>query len=95
MSSPTPQTVTLRSALDLAAAAPLRAELLALRGAPVLLDGTQVERLGGLCLQVLLSAERTWRKDHCDFALLQPSAAFAAALTSLGARNTLPIRGAI
>jgi chemotaxis protein CheX len=53
--------------LDLNAAEPLRQALVELRGQPLALDGSGVERLGGLCLQVLVSAYKTWTEDGQDF----------------------------
>ncbi len=55
--------VPLAPVLDMAAAAPLHASLLSLRGSDVTLDGSQVQRIGGQCLQVLLAARRAWRDD--------------------------------
>ncbi len=55
--------VVLPAVLDIRAAAPLQAEILGLRGQPLTLDASAVERLGGLCLQVLLSARATWAAD--------------------------------
>jgi len=55
--------VVLPAVLDIRAAAPLKAEILGLRGQPLTLDASAVERLGGLCLQVLLSARSTWAAD--------------------------------
>jgi len=46
----------LASNLDLAAAKPLWTELVATRAQPIEIDASNVERLGGLCLQVLLAA---------------------------------------
>ncbi|RZJ31130.1 MAG: STAS domain-containing protein [Brevundimonas sp.] len=79
--------VVLPSVLDIRAAGPLQAELLGLRGQPVTLDASAVERLGGLCLQVLLSARATWAADGQDLtvttgddtAFLDQWAAFGAA----------------
>ena len=48
-------TITLPAVLDILHAESLRTELLAVRGQAVAIDGSAVERLGGLCLQVLLS----------------------------------------
>ncbi|MDQ8029022.1 MAG: STAS domain-containing protein [Brevundimonas sp.] len=59
--------VILPSVLDIRAAGPLQAEILGLRGQPVTLDASAVERLGGLCLQVLLSARSTWAADGQPF----------------------------
>jgi chemotaxis protein CheX len=57
-------TLTLPPVLDLKAAAPLRSLILAHRGQDLDLDAANVERIGGLCLQVLLSARKTWAADQ-------------------------------
>jgi chemotaxis protein CheX len=80
-------TLTLRPVLDSSAAAALREELLARRGQPLALDGGAVERLGGLCLQVLLSAYRTWRADGAAFVLSPRSTALTEALARFGASD--------
>jgi len=77
-------TVALPPVLDLQAADPLRAELLALRGRPLDLDASQVNRVGGLCLQVLLSARKTWESDGLAFQVEQPSDAFVEQVAALG-----------
>lgn len=77
--------VRLPAVMDLNAAAPLAAELLALRGRPVRLDASSVERLGGLCLQVLLSARATWAADGVSLSLEQASTALRDALGLAGA----------
>jgi chemotaxis protein CheX len=59
--------VRLAETLDLNAAEPLRQALAEQRGRPVALDGSQVARLGGLCLQVLVSAHKTWVEDGQEF----------------------------
>ena len=59
----------LAETLDLNAAEPLRQALAEQRGHPVALDGSQVARLGGLCLQVLVSAYKTWLEDGQEFRL--------------------------
>jgi chemotaxis protein CheX len=63
-----PVRICLAPALNSAAATDLAAELLSVRGRPVVLDAGAVEQLGGLCLQVLLSASRTWAADNVQFA---------------------------
>ncbi len=75
--------------LDLVAAAPLRSEILARRGQPLDLDGSAVQRLGGLCLQVLLSARAAWTADNQPFRLLAPSQALSEAISTLGAEPAL------
>jgi chemotaxis protein CheX len=79
--------------MDLRAAAPLANDLLAVRGQPVTLDASAVERLGGLCLQVLMAARQTWAGDHIAFTLANPSPAFADCLSLLGASFDAPLHG--
>lgn len=69
--------MTLPSELDIKAAAPLAAELIAARGADLALNAAQVERIGAQCLQVLLSAAATWHADGVELTLQEPSPAFA------------------
>jgi chemotaxis protein CheX len=71
-----PANLALAANLDILAAEPLRSELLALRGQDVTLDASQVERLGGLCLQVLMSAQKTWELDDRGFEITPKSDAF-------------------
>lgn len=71
--------------LDLAAAAPLWADLTAKAGRPLVLDASAVQRLGGLCLQVLLSAQASWRDAGLVLTVAQPSDAFIAAYADYGA----------
>ncbi|MNE37392.1 hypothetical protein D3C77_226940 [compost metagenome] len=77
--------VVLAPVLDLRAAAPLKAELMAARGQALTLDASAVERLGGQGLQVLLSAIRTWRADGCALTFLNVSEALAVQWRQFGA----------
>ena len=77
--------VRLGQVLDLNAAAPLVTEFLALRGRNIDVDASAVERLGAQCLQVLLSARRTWDADGAEFAVVSPSSEFTSTLALLGA----------
>ena len=79
------QVLALAPVLDVTAAGPLREQLLALRGGPVDLDASAVERLGGLCLQVLMAARRTWATDGQPLRLGPASPAFASQLAAFGA----------
>ncbi len=65
--------LSLASVLDLGAAMPLHALLLAHRGADLDLDAANVERVGGLCLQVLLAARRTWDADGAKLRIINVS----------------------
>ena len=79
-----PESVQLPESLDLVAAGPLTKTLLSLRGSDVRLDASQVTRMGGQCLQVLLSAAATWRADHAILEIASPSAEFIGCLELLG-----------
>jgi chemotaxis protein CheX len=77
--------VTLKPVLDIQQAAPLKAELLAVRGQAAEIDAGAVERLGGLCLQVLLAARQTWQSDGQSLSLVGASEAFESQWTAFGA----------
>ena len=76
--------VPLPEILDVTAAGPLTKSLLALRGSDVEVDASQVRRLGGQCLQVLISAANTWQADSCSLGVVAPSSEFVAGLKLLG-----------
>lgn len=82
--------IVLTPVLDIQSAGPLRARLLELRGQPLAIDGSAVERLGGLCLQVLLSARQTWAGDGQPLAVDPMSDAFADQWTRFGAPQPGP-----
>jgi chemotaxis protein CheX len=79
------ESLTLPETLDLTAAAPLRSEILSRRGQPLDLDGSAVQRLGGLCLQVLLAARSAWTDDGHTLRFVAPSPALKEAFTIMGA----------
>ncbi len=82
--------IVLPETLDLLAAAPLAAALLAKRGQDVGIDGDAVRRLGGQCLQVLLAARASWQADGRFFRILTASAELAQGLAQLGAADLAP-----
>ena len=69
---------------DTAAADKLRADFLALRGNDVDVDASSVRRIGVLSLQVLLSAERTWRSDGKRLSIVLPTAELVDSVALLG-----------
>jgi chemotaxis protein CheX len=81
------KTVALGDNLDMNAAAPLTAELRAARGAPLALDASAVRRVGGQCLQVLLTAQATWAADGHAFEITTPSPEFAEGVALMGAAD--------
>lgn len=80
-----PAELHLPAILDLQAAKPLANAIAGFRRRPLTLNASQVERLGGLCLQVLLAARTTWAADEIAFGVADSSAAFNAALILAGA----------
>ena len=81
--------IRLEPNLDIRAAAPLRDALLSRVGTPVTLDAADVARLGALCLQVLLAAERDWSEREVPFTIRDPSTAFTETLRLFGAQDAL------
>jgi chemotaxis protein CheX len=79
--------------LDLRAAAPLAAELMARRGQDTELDASRVRKLGGQCLQVLLSAQACWQAEGRRFRVVAPSSDFTEGVALLGASSLLPTFG--
>lgn len=80
----TGQICKLAQILDLKAAAPLAESLLQMRGSDLTIDASDVEQMGGQCLQVLLSAQATWRADETALHITNPSAEFVENLRLLG-----------
>ena len=83
----TDQTFRLQPNLNLDQAGPLREALLGRRGAPLVVDASEVERLSGPCFQVLAAARRTWEIDGQPFAFTSPSSAFDSGLALMGAAH--------
>jgi chemotaxis protein CheX len=81
----TPPPIVLAEVLDLPAAGPLAADLLTRRGQDLALDASNVRRLGGQCLQVLLAARATWQADGQVFRITAASGDFAEGSALLGA----------
>lgn len=86
--------VKLADTLDVRAAAPLKAELAAHRGQDVTLDASDVVRLGGLCLQVLLAAEAAWRAQGHQFRIVGASPAFLEGARLMAASSLLTLEAA-
>jgi chemotaxis protein CheX len=77
--------IALADCLDMTAAAPLAAELRAVRGAPISLDASGVRRVGAQCLQVLLAAQTAWAAEGVAFDVIDPSPEFSDGLALMGA----------
>jgi chemotaxis protein CheX len=77
--------VRLPPVMDLGAAQELAGELMACRGGPAALDASDVQRVGSLGLQVLISARKAWQADGQALSLTHPSTPFNDALALAGA----------
>src|SRR5947208_4263976 len=82
--SPGAANLVLADCLDLTAAAPLKAQLLAARRTPLSLDASAVRRIGAQCLQVLLAARATWSKDGHPLEVVSASPEFAETVALMG-----------
>jgi chemotaxis protein CheX len=80
------QVLVLEPSLGLKEAMPLKTALIERRGQPLEIDASHVQRLGGLCLQVLLSARRMWADDHQPLTIKASSDAFGEAIRLFGAQ---------
>jgi chemotaxis protein CheX len=74
--------------LDLPAAKPLARALLERRGKPIVLDGSSVRQLGAQCVQVLLSARRTWSADGVALSIVNCAPRMIEDLRLLGIDST-------
>ncbi len=79
------RTLVLPEIIDVTAVGPLHKELCGMRGDDIQLDASNVQRVGGLGLQVLLSAAATWRGDGHRLAAINPSQAFTETVRLSGA----------
>lgn len=73
----------LAPALESTQAEGLRSELLERRGRDLAIDAGAALRLGTLCLQVLVSAAKTWAADGQSMRIINASADFKAAAETL------------
>lgn len=76
--------VTLVSKLDTAAATALRDEIRAAVGGDLIFDGADVEQIGGLCLELLMSTGTLWPKAGHTASLENPSFQMVDDLNRLG-----------
>jgi chemotaxis protein CheX len=87
--------LSLAAVLDLSQAEPLKAALLPMRGQTVVIDASRVERLGGLCLQVLMSAQQTWARDGHVLKIDDASREFVDQWNAFGAAQADHPQGAL
>lgn len=80
------RTLHLPPELDGVAAASLFEVLSSLVGTDVVIDGSRVEQIGGLCLQILLAAVPTWKADGASLEFTNLSLDLVAGLELMGIR---------
>lgn len=78
------ESLVLPAKLDLPAAADLAKTLKKARGKDISIDAGAVAHLGTNCLQVLISAARSWASDGKTLRIAPQSDAFAAQLGQFG-----------
>lgn len=86
-------TLRLPEFLDLPAATPLARALLERRGQPIVIDGSSVHQLGAQCVQVLLSAKRTWGADGVPLSIVKCAPRMIEDLQYLGINSTTLMSG--
>ncbi|WP_407703768.1 STAS domain-containing protein [Xaviernesmea oryzae] len=80
----TAKTLPLAPVLDLNAASELHEKLMGLRGSDIVIDASKVERVGALCVQVLMAGAKSWQADNLSFVISQASDAFSKTTQLIG-----------
>jgi chemotaxis protein CheX len=78
------KSLSLAPVLDLNEANALHGKLMALRGNPLAIDASAVERVGALCVQVLMAGAKTWDEDKQSFTFAKVSDAFTKTTQLIG-----------
>lgn len=76
--------IKLPSSMDLVAAPILLENILEKKGYDIELDASNVQHLGGQCLQILLAAKATWEDSNHMFEIKNPSEEFVEYLKIMG-----------
>lgn len=79
-----PKKLSLAPVLDLNEAQALHGKLMGLRGNSVVIDASAVERVGTLCVQVLMAGAKSWEADSQAFTFSKVSDAFAKTTQLIG-----------
>jgi chemotaxis protein CheX len=86
-------TLRLPSCLDLPAARPLANALIERRGRAIVIDASAVSQVGAQCIQVLLSAKRSWEADGVALSIVNCSTRAVDDLRLLGIDSTTLVTG--
>jgi chemotaxis protein CheX len=82
------KTISLAAVLDLNEASTLRGKLMGMRGSNVVIDASGVERVGALCVQVIMAAAKTWDEDKLSLTFSKVSDAFQKTMQLIGVDMT-------
>ena len=78
------KSLSLAPVLDLNEATALHTQLMGLKGNPLTIDASAVERVGTLCVQVLMAGAQSWEADRQAFTFSKVSDAFAKTTQLIG-----------
>ncbi|MFY0612052.1 MAG: STAS domain-containing protein [Hyphomicrobiaceae bacterium] len=86
--------INLPDNLDLSATVKLAELFSEKRGTALQVNASQVNRVGAQCLQILVSANKTWAADEHAFQIVEPSQALLECLANVGiSRSDLNLDG--
>ncbi|WP_438750215.1 STAS domain-containing protein [Pararhizobium sp. O133] len=78
------KSLSLAPILDLNEANALHGKLAGLRGNALVIDASAVERVGALCVQVLMAGAKSWEEDKQSFTFAKVSDAFTKTTQLIG-----------
>jgi chemotaxis protein CheX len=78
------KSLSLAPILDLNEASALHGKLMGLRGSGLVIDASAVERVGALCVQVLMAGAKSWEEDNQSFTFAKVSDAFTKTTRLIG-----------
>jgi chemotaxis protein CheX len=78
------KSLSLGPVLDLNEANALHTKLTGLRGNALVIDASAVERVGALCVQVLMAGAKSWEEDKQSFTFAKVSDAFTKTTQLIG-----------
>lgn len=84
VSEPAPPALMLPDCLDSSAAIEIKEMLLAQLGNSIVVDASQVRRVGVQSLQVLVAAARTWQRNGHGYRVENPSSEFLETIALVG-----------
>jgi len=78
------KSLSLAPVLDLNEASALHTQLMGLRGNPLVIDASAVERVGALCAQVLMAGAKSWEEQGQPFTFGKVSDPFMKTMQLIG-----------